>query len=85
MSLPCPAHPYTSSSVFFLDQENRPFQGHSKFLFFSPIGSLGGRVKAKRFHSVPWVSQWEILFVYIVNNVTYVYMYRGWLDRVSFK
>jgi hypothetical protein len=46
--------------LFFLNQQNRPFSGHPKLLFLSPIGSLGGRVRAQWFHSVPRASQCEL-------------------------
>jgi hypothetical protein len=46
--------------VFSLDQQNRPFSGHLKLMFLSPIGSLGDRVRAQWFHSVPRDSLWEL-------------------------
>jgi hypothetical protein len=42
-----PTHRY----IFSQTSQITPFQGHS--LFLSSIGSLGGHVKAKWFHSVP--------------------------------
>jgi hypothetical protein len=59
MSIPCPTHPYTFSSVFFLVQQHTHFQGHPKLLFLSPIGLLGGRVRAQWFHC-PKVSHWDL-------------------------
>jgi hypothetical protein len=56
-----PAHPYTFfPCLFFLDQQNLPVSGPHKLLFLSPIGSISGRVRAKRFHSVSRASQWEL-------------------------
>jgi hypothetical protein len=50
-SVPCPTHPY-AFPVFFLDQQNHPSSGRSKALFFPSTGSLGGRVRVPRFHSL---------------------------------
>jgi hypothetical protein len=51
-SVPCPTHPYTFLHAFFLDQQNRPHLAHPKLVFLSPIGSLGGLVRAQRFYCV---------------------------------
>jgi hypothetical protein len=72
--VPCPTHPYVFS-VFFLDQQKRPFSGPHKLLFLSPIGLLSGHVRAQRFHSAPWSASgnWGPLFrfppaSYIIQN-----------------
>jgi hypothetical protein len=44
----------------FLDQQNPSVSGPQKFVFLSPIGSLGGHVRAQRFSFCPTASQWEL-------------------------
>jgi hypothetical protein len=70
-----PQHTLTLFLVFFLDKQKRPFSGSHKLLFLSPIGSLGGHVRAHWFHSVPQQANedWGPLFhfppaSYIIRN-----------------
>jgi hypothetical protein len=60
VSLPCPAHPYTLSPVFCLNHPNRPFSGPSQTPVLVSVGLVSGHMRAKRFHSFPRVSQWEL-------------------------
>jgi hypothetical protein len=50
--------------LFAYISKTDPFQGHHKLLFLSPIGSLGGCMRAQRFHSVSrWANgNWGPLF-----------------------
>jgi hypothetical protein len=48
---------------FSYTRKTAPFQGQPKFLLLSPISLLSGCVRAKQFHSVLWVIQWEALLV----------------------
>jgi hypothetical protein len=52
-SIPCPTHPYTFTPSLYKTSKTAPPPGHHKLLSLSPIGSLGRRVRAQRFHSVP--------------------------------
>jgi hypothetical protein len=67
--------PLPFSPVFFLHLPKCHFSGPHKLVFSSPIGSLGGRVRAQRFHSAPRRANgnWGRLFhfppaSYIIRN-----------------
>jgi hypothetical protein len=49
-------HTLTVLSIFFLDQQNHLFQGHPKFLFLTPIGSLSGWVWANGCWCYGWAN-----------------------------
>jgi hypothetical protein len=57
-------HTLTIFPYLFPRPAKTPFSGPHKLLFLSPIGSLGGRVTAQQFHSVPRRANgnWDPLF-----------------------
>jgi hypothetical protein len=58
---------------------------HPRLLFLSPIGSLGGHVRANgcwRFHSVLWASQWELSYTLPLLSC-FLYNPKFWLADCS--